>query len=69
MIPPKWRKVLSVNSKLHESAKRAGDVHHFNVSLAEKESDAMLLYNLSKQASLSGRNPTKIILHTALICH
>ena len=61
MIPPKWRKVFSAffNSKLHARAKRAEDVHHFNLSLAEKESDAMLLYNSSKAASLSARNPTK----------
>lgn len=61
MIPPKWRKVFSAffNSKLHARAKRAEDVHHFNLSLAEKESDAMLLYNSSKEASLSARNPTK----------
>jgi len=29
------------------------------MSLAERESDPMLLYNLSKQASLSARNPMK----------
>ena len=61
MIPPQLRKVFSVffNSKLHARAKRAEDVHHFNLSLAEIESDAMLLYNSSKAASLSARNPTK----------
>ena len=54
MIPPKWRKVFSAffNRKLHARAKRAEDVHHFNLSLAEKESDAMLLYNIQRSIPL-----------------
>lgn len=61
MIPPQWRKVFSAffNSKLQARAKRAEDLHNFNLSLAEKESNAMLLYNASKDASLSARNPKK----------
>ncbi len=64
MIPPRWRKVFSAffNSKLQARAKRAEDIHNFNLSIAEKESEAMLLYNSSKQASLSATNPTKNIL-------
>ncbi len=71
MIPPKWRTVFSAffNSNLHACTKRAEDVHHFKMSLAEKESDAMLLDNSSKQVSLSARNPTKNILLTEFNCH
>ena len=59
MIPPRWRKVFSsfVNTKLTTRAKKASDVHQFNLSLAEKEANAMALYTHSKEASLAARNP------------
>ena len=59
MITPRWRKVFSsfVNTKLTTRAKKASDVHQFNLSLAEKEANAMALYTHSKEASLAARNP------------
>ena len=66
MIPHRWRKVFSVfvNTKLTARAKRASDVHHFNLSLAEKEANAMTLYNTSKESMLAARNPRKIAPHS-----
>ena len=60
-IPPKWRNVFSgfFSNKLHSCSKRAEDIHHFNMLLAEKEADAMLCYKSSKEAAFAARNPQK----------
>ena len=57
-IPPKRVNKFSAffRSKLHSHAKRTENVHHFNMFLAEKETDAMLHYNTSKEVAFAVRN-------------